>query len=698
MTLDYYLKGLDCPNCAKKIEDTLKGTEGVISSSINFSTSSLHIETDDSIIKNYEHLVNRIVNKLEPHIEVINKNQEVKYVESKTDNYKEEIVIVLGSLLMIIGLFFKYFSHTKTIYENVLVLAYLILGYRVLKKAIQYVFKGFIFDENLLMTVATLGALAIGEVGEATAVMLFYRIGEYLQEKAVKKSRKAIEDLMDIRPDYANIEIDGVLTKVNPETVKIGEKIIVKPGEKIPLDGIVINGQASINMAALTGESLPVFVSDNVEVLSGSINLDGVLMIEVTKVYKESTISKILNLVENATEKKADSENFITKFARWYTPAVIILAFLFFISGVLFITGEWLVWLKRALVFLVISCPCALVISIPLSYFAGIGRASSKGILIKGANYLEALNKVDTIFFDKTGTLTTGILKVKEIKTVKEGKKDEVLKMAALAESFSSHPIAKAVLDAYGKDILRKDLSNLKEYPGRGIEVNYQKSLITVGNALFMQEKNIKYQEGDGLQTIIYVAVNKKFIGYITLEDEIKKDSYLTIEGLNKLGIKEIGVFSGDSKSITKDVANRLKIKTYFGELLPQDKAQLVEEYLNKQNTNRKLIFVGDGINDAPVLALADIGVAMGALGSDTAIEAADVVLMSDEPAKLLEVIDIAKHTSKTVKMNIQIALGVKLFFLILGALGVATMWEAVFADVGVTIIAVINSIKILRK
>ena len=574
--------------------------------------------------------------------------------------------------------------------------AYLIAGGDVVLKAIKHILKGKVFDENFLMVLATVGALAIGEYPEAVMVMVLYQIGEMLQDYAVEKSKKSISSLMNIRPDYANIVVNSELIKKKPEDVKIGDTIVVKTGEKIPLDGIVINGHASIDTSALTGESVPKCLKTGDNAVSGCINTNGVLTIKVEKEFGESTVSKILELVEHASSKKAKAENFITKFARYYTPAVVFGAVALAILPPLFIQGaQFSTWLQRALTFLVISCPCALVISVPLGFFAGIGGASRNGILIKGACYIEALSKPYTVVFDKTGTLTKGTFAITSINPVKNITTDYLLKVSAYAENYSNHPIASSIKNAFAEKIDKDLINNVEEIAGNGVKATVNGKEILAGNCKLMKMFNIAYIEAENIGASIYIAENGKFIGSITISDELKPDSKLAIEKLNKK-VKQTVMLTGDSKTPAEYVAKELGIKNVYSELLPSQKVEKLEELIEAKQGS--VIFVGDGINDAPVLTRADVGIAMGGLGSDSAIEASDVVIMTDEPSKVSKVISIAHKTMTIVKENIAFALGIKALFLILGAFGFVTMWGAVFADVGVTLIAVINSLRALKE
>mgnify|MGYP000457697423 FL=1 len=576
--------------------------------------------------------------------------------------------------------------------------AYVILGWDVVWQAVKNIIRGQVFDEHFLMSVSTIGAFAIGEYPEAVAVMLFYQVGEFFQSLAVKRSRKSISDLMDICPDSATVKRNGVLQVVSPESVAVGEIIVVKPGEKIPLDGIVVDGESMLDTKALTGESVPRSIRKGDEALSGCINQSGLLTLKVTKSFGESTVSKITDLVENASARKAPTENFITTFARYYTPVVVGMAAVLAIIPPLVLGGGWSEWLRRGFVFLIVSCPCALVISIPLTFFGGIGAASKRGVLVKGSNYLEALNKVSVVVFDKTGTLTKGVFEVANIIPAAGYQKEQVLEYAAQAESYSNHPIAKSILATYGKPIDQKQFSDFEEISGHGISVMVQGKKVLAGNSKLMESEKIAYAACDAAGTKFYVAADGSYVGCILIADEVKPDSKCAIAELKKIGVEKTVMLTGDDERIGKSVADELGLDAYYAQLLPDQKVEKLEMLDKQKRQGSKLAFVGDGINDAPVLARADVGIAMGGLGSDAAIEAADVVLMTDEPSKLVEAIDVAKATKRIVMQNIVIALGIKSVFLVLGALGMAGMWEAVFGDVGVTIIAVLNAMRILKK
>lgn len=577
------------------------------------------------------------------------------------------------------------------------IISYIIVGGDVVKRAVKNIFKGQVFDENFLMSIATIGAFFIGEYPEGVAVMLFYQVGELFQSYAVGKSRKSIASLMDIRPDYANVKKGDELVKVDPDEVQIGDIIVIKAGEKIPLDGKVIEGSSMIDTSALTGESVPREVEVGSDILSGCININGVITAEVTKGFGESTVSKILDLVENASSKKSNSEQFITKFARYYTPVVVIIAVFLAIIPPLVIDGATFSdWIYRALAFLVVSCPCALVISIPLSFFGGIGGASKKGVLVKGSNYLEALAETEIVVFDKTGTLTKGVFNVQEIHP--EGvSKEELLELTAHAESYSNHPISLSLKRAYSKEIDNGRISDVEEISGHGVIATVDGKKVMVGNIKLMKMMDIPYFKGELIGTIVHVAVNNKYIGYIVIADEVKEDSAQAIKELKAANIKQTVMLTGDNKSIGSKVAKELGLDKVYAELLPADKVEKLEELFSQKSKKGKLAFVGDGINDAPVLARADIGIAMGGLGSDAAIEAADVVIMTDEPSKIATTMKISKKTLKIAHQNIVFAIGIKIIVLILSAFGITTMWAAIFADVGVTIIAVLNAFRALN-
>ena len=603
--------------------------------------------------------------------------------------------IIISGLLFITAIFIKF--DPQWINTVLFLISYVIVGYDIIFKALRNILHGKVFDENFLMTVATIGAMIISEYPEGVAVMLFYQIGELFQSYAVDKSRKSIADLMDIRPDYANLKKGDDLIKVDPDEVHIGDYIVIKPGEKVPLDGRVVDGYSMIDTSALTGESVPREVQVGSDLLSGCININGLITAEVTKEFEESTVNQILDLVENASSKKSQSERFITRFSRYYTPIVVILAVLLAIIPPLLVpAASWNDWIYRALAFLVVSCPCALVLSIPLSFFSGIGGASRKGILVKGANHLEDLAKTETIVFDKTGTLTKGVFKVQEIQPLGISKED-LLELTAHAESFSNHPISSSLKEAYGKDIDTSKITETEEIPGHGIIANVGGRKVAAGNSRLMDRLNISYKEGQSIGTIVHVAIDNKYAGYILIADEIKDDAARAIKDLKKSHIENTVMLTGDTENVANHVAKELGIKQVYSQLLPGDKVDKVEELLSQKSDHEKLAFVGDGINDAPVLTRADIGIAMGALGSDAAIEAADIVIMTDQPSKISTAIKISKKTLSIARQNAIFAIGVKVLVLILSALGLTTLWAAIFADVGVTIIAVLNSFRALN-
>ena len=607
--------------------------------------------------------------------------------------------LAIGAVLLAAGLLVEHlFDISFFITLAIYISGYLLLGRDVLLRAGRNILRGKVFDESFLISIATLGAFIIGEYPEAVAVMLFYQTGEFFQDLAVGRSKRNIARLMDIRPDYANLyQKDGTTTTVSPETIKIGDLIVVKPGERIPLDGVITDGSSMLDTSALTGESVPRGVKVSDTVLSGSVNQSGVLTIKVTETYGQSTVSKIIDLVENAAAKKAPTEKFITKFAGYYTPVVVGLASLLAVIPPLFFGESWAEWINRGLIFLVISCPCALVISIPLSFFGGISGASKKGILVKGGNYLEALNNPDIVVFDKTGTLTEGVFDVTEITPAEGFTSEELLETAALAEAYSNHPIALSIIRKYGEDADKTKLSDYTELAGYGVSVKINGKFILAGNDRLMNREDIKYKEAFTSGTKVYIAADGLFMGHIIISDKVKADSQSAISKLKKLGVRKTVMLTGDNKEIAEALAKNLEIDEVYSELLPHEKVEKVEKLSRQKQKSGKLVFVGDGINDAPVLAIADVGVAMGALGSDAAIEAADIVLMTDEPLKLAQAIETARYTKRIVWQNIVFALGIKAVFLLLGALGIATMWEAVFADVGVSLLAIFNAMRAMR-
>lgn len=702
------LEGLCCANCAAKIETRVKDLPGVNNASMNFINKVLTIEVDmPENISNVMGMSKQIINRIEPDVIVKEKVKNYKKVESKQDIHinqtfidrlkekKDLLLIIFGAIIYLITFFLTNSSNIKL---PLYIISFLLIGSEVLVKSFKNILKGEIFDENFLMSIASIGALAIKQYPEAVGVMLFYQVGEFLQGIAVNHSRKSISALMDIKPDFANLKIGTDLKKVDPNDVNVGDIIIIKPGEKVPLDGNVIDGKSLMNTSNLTGESVPREVEVGSTVLSGFINTTGVLTVKVEKVFGESSIAKILELTENASSKKANAENFITKFARYYTPIVTFSALaLAFIPPLIIPGAAFSSWLYRALIFLVISCPCALVISVPLGFFGGIGAASKKGILVKGSNYLEALNDASIVVFDKTGTLTKGVFNVTEIFANTKFDKNTLLQYTAFAESYSNHPIATSIVKYYNMPIDTNNISNYTELSGYGVSADVNGKNILAGNSKLMDNNNIQHINIDSFGTIIHVAIDKVYAGYIIISDEIKDDSKVAIKELKKIGIKKIVMLTGDNKKVATIIAEKLGIDEVYSELLPQQKVEILESLYKNMSNKEKLLFVGDGVNDAPVLSRADIGVAMGGLGSDAAIEASDIVIMNDEPSKLVTALKIASRTKRIVVQNIVFALSIKIILLVFGALGFATMWEAVFGDVGVALIAVLNSMRVLN-
>lgn len=692
----YTLKNLDCASCASKIEDNLTKLGEVKFVTVNFANSTMTIDTD-----NIEKVKSKI-KEIEPEVEVEDSDKREKIVSTSelAENKWTIIKAISGLLLLIAGMVFEDEIHNTPFHIAeylVFVTGYLIVGWKVISSAVKNIIRGQFFDEQFLMTIATLGAFAIDQMPEAVAVMLFYVVGELFQDIAVNRSRKSIKALLEIKPEYANLVVDGESTRVSPESIKVGDTIIVKAGEKIPLDGEVIDGSSFVDTSALTGESVPRKVKDKDAVLSGTINQTGVLTIKVTKLFSESSVSKILELVENASSKKAETEKFITTFAKYYTPVVVVSALLLAILPPLLVSGQtFSEWIYRALVVLVISCPCALVISIPLGYFGGIGSASRKGILVKGSNFLDALTQVKTVVFDKTGTLTKGEFIVSEVVTSNGFTKEEILEYAAYAETNSNHPVAKSISDAFGKDTDSKRIKQVDEISGHGIKAVIDGKTVLAGNDKLLHKENIEHPVCNVEGTVVHVAIDKVYMGYIIISDTLKDDAIEAIEKLKAKNIQTV-MLTGDNQFAAAAFAKKLGIDKYFYELLPEDKVKHIET-LMEESKGGKVAFVGDGINDAPVIARADIGIAMGALGSDAAIETADVVLMTDSPSKVSIAIDVAKRTRKIVWQNILFAMGVKLIFIVLGVFGIATMWEAVFGDMGVALIAVFNAIRILKS
>lgn len=692
--IEYQLKGLNCASCASKIERQVANLSTVKNAVLNFNLLTLKVDIKkDEISTDRE--IKKIVRLLEPDVEVLKNGEEKNKTNDKNSWFNPLIGRVISSaILVILGLLFKNNSWSWLVFIG----AYFLVGADIIWRAVQNIRRKELFDENFLMSIATFAAIYVGEYPEAVMVMLLYQVGEYFQGKAVESSRKSIVDLMDIRPEYANLEIKNKIEKVNPESVRVGDIIVVKPGEKVPLDGIVISGQAYFDTKAITGESVPRELKKNSEITSGYINLDGVVKIKVTKSFSESAVSKILDLVQNASSKKAKTELRITKFAKYYTPIVVFIALgIAFIPSLLFKGADFQDWLIRGATFLVVSCPCALVISVPMSYFAGLGTASKKGVLIKGGNYLEALSQVNKIIFDKTGTLTKGNFKVDKIIVNKDKyEAKDILKYTAFLESYSTHPIAQSIVSEYNNEIDQNKITNYKEIRGNGVLGEIDSKKIIIGNKNFLASNDIKVQEVNELGTIVYVAIDGLWVGSLIIKDQIKETAKDTIDKLKELKLKHIVMLTGDRKVAADETAKLLDINEYKYELLPGDKVLEVEKYIENSEKG-SLIFVGDGINDAPVLARADVGIAMGGVGSDAAIEAADVVLMNDDPYKIIDSIKIAKYTKKIVNENIIIALGLKLVIMIFALFGLAPMWLAIFGDVGVSIIAVFNAMRILK-
>ena len=702
MKKELMLNGLTCAHCASVIDEKVKHIDGVKNSNLNFTNKKLSVEIDcdneEKIIKNIIDIINDTEPGLDIQIEGQREIKEDKTQKSIKNNEKLNLLKIIAGAIVFIFAFYQEIAGRENKYSLLIFLvAYLLVGSDVLYKALRNITKGRIFDENFLMSVATIGAIAIGELSEAVGVMLFYKIGEYLQELAVGKSRKSISELMQIRPDMANLKLGNTIKVVNPEDVNIGDYIIVKPGEKVPLDGVVIEGSSMMDTSALTGESVLRTVKKGDNLLSGFINKNALLTVQVTKDFSESTASKILDMVENASSKKSNTENFISVFSRYYTPIVVGLALLIAILPPIFMQGAtFSEWIHRGLIFLVVSCPCALVLSIPLSYFSGIGVASKQGVLIKGSNYLEALRYVDTVVFDKTGTLTEGVFDVVKVKPVNISE-DELIKFASIAEVNSNHPIAKSILNYYNKEINLNNIEEYEEIASHGIRVKYENNIILAGNEKLMASNNIKIEKSTDVGTVVYIAINNEFKGYIVIADKIKTDSEEAIRLIKEQGIKETVMLTGDNKEVANSVAKKLKLDKVFSNLLPNEKVEKIEELYKNRTEKEKIAFVGDGINDAPVLARVDVGIAMGGLGSDAAIEAADVVIMTDEPSKIAQGIKISKKTYKIVWQNIIFALGIKIIVMVLGATGIASMWDAVFSDVGVALIAVLNAMRIMK-
>ncbi len=695
------IEGLDCANCAAKIETQLNKTDGIEEARVDFLSGKLILSLSGLADKNEVlQKTQKIIDKIEPGVKIRElskeKDDDHDHDHAEGVSLHEMLKLIIG-ILIFVGVLF--INKSSVFYLPMFIVSYLLIGGEVVFRAFRNILRGKVFDENFLMTIATIGAFTVGEYPEAVAVMLFYQVGELFQDIAVNRSRRSIKKLMSIRPDVAYVKKGNEVQEIKVEEVNVDDIIVIKPGERVPLDGIIIDGDSSLDTKALTGESVPMNVTVGEQILSGCININGLLTVKVTKLASESTVAKVLELVETATSKKAPTEKFITKFARVYTPIVTLSAVLLaIIPPLIFQVGTFEEWLYRALIFLVISCPCALVVSIPLGFFGGIGAASKNGILVKGGNYLEALNEIEIAVFDKTGTLTEGSFKVTQINPVIDISKDELLEKTAYVESFSNHPIALSVVKEYNKSIKQEIVSDIKEVSGHGIKAKVNSDEVLVGNARLMERENISFEASSALGSILYIAINKKYVGNIVVSDQIKKDSKEAIKLLKALGVKKTIMLTGDKKSVATSVGKALGLDEIHAELLPEDKLNKVEELLNSKSKRGKLFFVGDGINDTPVLARADIGIAMGGLGADAAIDVADIVIMTDEPLKIVTAVKIARRTRKIVWQNIILALGIKAFFLVLGAFGIATMWEAVIADVGVSLIAILNAMRVLKK
>lgn len=693
----YILEGLDCANCAMKIEAELQKVSGLEGIKINFATRSLEMDPE------YMETAARIIGRIEPGVKLVPPDR--KKSDIARTGINEEKRLILAGILFLIGLVFNQPLHqTPFSWLEYLTLlpSYFLVGWPVLRRAFQKIIRGELFDENFLMAIATMGAIAIHQLAEAVGVMLFYALGEYYQGKAVGRSRRSIKALLDIQPEYANLFVDGSgILRVSPDEVQVDQTILIKPGEKVPLDGKILEGESLADTSALTGESVPRRLMAGDQILAGMINGGGLLTVKVTAPYRESSIARILTLVEKASERKAPAEQFITSFAHYYSPLVVALAVMTAIIPPLVLPGTtWNQWIYRALVLLVISCPCALVISIPLSYFGGLGGASRHGILVKGANFLDIMARLHTVVFDKTGTLTQGVFKVTEIVAQNGYTKEELLRIAAEAEVYSNHPIAHSIREAYGKEISTESVTEYREIPAHGISALVAGKRVLAGNDRLMHLQGIVHHDCQVEGTIVYLAVDSVYAGYIIIDDEIKEDAYQAISDLRKLGVQKIYMLTGDDQTVARSVAAKLGLDGYYAELLPEDKVARIEELLSAipHSSHSKLAFVGDGVNDAPVITRADLGVAMGALGSPAAISAADLVLMDDRPSQLGVGLRLARRTRKIVYQNIYVALGVKAFFILLGSMGVASIWEAVFADVGVTLIAVFNAMRTMKR
>lgn len=692
MQKSYKLEGLDCASCADKIEKSVQKIHGVEKARVDFMAEKMTLEVESGHDLEVENEARAVIGKLEPDVKVISL-KDVKEEEGRNPNNNRLIRIIIAFVLFLALIIIKPSNNWVALASYLVV--YVLIGGDIVKRAVTNIFRGEVFDENFLMSVATIGAFFIGEYPEAVAVMLFYQVGEWFQSAAVDQSRKSIAKLMDIRPDSANLLVNGQIKAVAPDTIEIGQQILVKPGEKVPLDGQIIDGSSMVDTSALTGESVPRTVKVGDEILGGFINKNGALTINVTKKFGDSTVSKILDLVENASSKKAPAENFISKFARYYTPVVVVLAILLaVIPPFIFPDTSINEWVYRALTFLVISCPCALVISVPLSFFGGIGGASKLGVLIKGSNYLEILANTETIVFDKTGTLTKGNFVVQNITSVVLPE-EELLRLTATAEQLSTHPIAISIKESYGKETV--PATAIEEVAGHGIKATIEGKTVLVGNAKLMKQFGIEAPEVKEAGTLIFVAIDNQFAGYLVIADQLKPDAISAIKELKAEGVKQTVMLTGDNQQVAEAIAKEVGVDKVYAELLPDGKVDRLEELLKASSPKNKVAFVGDGMNDAPVLARADVGIAMGGLGSDAAIEAADVVIMNDEPSRIASAIKLSRKTLRIVKQNIIFAIAVKIIVLVLGALGLASMQAAVFADVGVTIIAVLNAMRCLR-
>ncbi|MDO0822784.1 heavy metal translocating P-type ATPase [Desulfosporosinus nitroreducens] len=696
--IKYRLEGLSCANCALKIERAFCSEETIGETSLNFATQTVYLPSTAVEV------AQRIIDRIEPGVILKPVNQLGKILqqeESSADGQWQKIRMVVASILLAVGLLLPIlgFNLFGVLEYAIFLSAYVLVGYEVLYTALRNITKGALFDENFLMSIGTIGAIAINQLPEAVGVMLFYTVGEYIQDLAVNRSRHSIQALMDIRPDYANLVHQLEVLKVAPEDVQVGQTILVRPGEKVPLDGEVVQGSSYVDTSALTGESVPRNIEAGDTILSGMVNSSGVLTVRVTRPYAESSVQKILDLVENASSRKAPTEKFITTFSRYYTPAVVLIALGIAVIPPLLGAGSFNEWIYRALTILVISCPCALVISVPLGYFGGIGGASRQGILVKGANFLEALTKVKTVVFDKTGTLTQGVFEVVKLSPATGYSSEFLMEVAAAAEIHSSHPIAKSIRDSYGLPLEPGTIEDYQEISGKGVQAKIKGYDVLVGKAVLLKEAGIQIPDTENYGqagTLVHIAVSGEYAGYILIADRLKLGAKETIQALENSGIKTV-MLTGDLQAVAQSVADDLGVSEFHADLMPQDKVAWLERLMAEKGSNEKVIFVGDGINDAPVLTRADVGIAMGGLGSDAAIEAADVVLMEDQPAKLLTAINIAGFTKKIIWQNIFFALGIKLGFVFLGALGIATMWEAVFADVGVALLAVLNATRVRR-